>query len=239
MRTTTRIASIVFSLVAIHATHIWAQEPGGEADQTDTAKQVEAEDAGAKKTGWLPGGLSGNVAVYSDYSFRGISQTQRDAAIQGGVDWNHDSGLFVGFWGSPVDFTNASGTRNAYMESDWYGGFQGAIDSWSYKLSSTYFYYPGASTFDYWEFGAFTGYDLGFMSLSTGVIGSPDYFGSLGTGVYVPAGSRSRSARSRAPSLVRSGKTASTSPSMPTAATRIPSRRSSPARITIGITTPA
>jgi uncharacterized protein (TIGR02001 family) len=192
MRITTRIASIVFSALAIYATQVWAQgeqEPGGEAEQPETASQVKAEDKTAEeKTSWLPGGLSGNVAVYSDYSFRGISQTRRNAAIQGGVDWNHDSGLFVGFWGSPVDFSNASGTRHAYMESDWYGGYQGAIDNFSYKLSTTYFYYPGADTFSYWEFGAFAGYDLGFTSLSTGVIGSPDYFGSLGTGFYIPAG---------------------------------------------------
>jgi uncharacterized protein (TIGR02001 family) len=193
MRTTTRIAAIIFSVMAIHATQVFAQggeqEPGGEADQPETAPEVKAEDAAAAKpTGWLPGGLSGNVAIYSDYSFRGISQTKRDAAIQGGIDWNHDSGIFLGTWASPVNFTNASGTKNAYMESDWYGGYQGAIDNLSYKLSATYFYYPGASTFDYWELGAFGGYDFGFASVSTGFIGSPDYFGSLGTGFYIPAG---------------------------------------------------
>ena len=63
MRTTTRIASIVVGLLAMHATQVWAQgeqEPGGEADQPETAKQVEAEDkAVEEKTSWLPGGLSG------------------------------------------------------------------------------------------------------------------------------------------------------------------------------------
>lgn len=191
MRRTTRIAAIAISMLAIRAARTRAQEPGGEADQPETAKQVQAEDteaAAAEKTSWLPGGLSGNVAVYSDYSFRGISQTRRNPAIQGGLDWNHDSGAFLGFWGSPVDFSNASGAEHAYLESDWYGGYQGAIDKLSYKLSTTYYYYPGADTFSYWEFGGFTGYDLGVMSLSAGVIGSPDYFGSLGTGVYVPFG---------------------------------------------------
>ena len=186
MRTTTRIASIVVGLLAMHATQVWAQgeqEPGGEADQPETAKQVEAEDQAAEeKTSWLPGGLSGNVAIYTDYSFRGVSQTQRDMAIQGGIDWNHDSGVFLGTWASPVDF------GDAYLETDWYGGYAGAIDSFSYKLSTTYFYYPGADVFSYWEFGAFAGYDFGFTALSTGVIGSPDYFGTLGTGWYIPFG---------------------------------------------------
>jgi hypothetical protein len=38
----------------------------------------------------LPAGLSGNVAVYTDY-LRGISQTSRNMALQGGFDFNHDS----------------------------------------------------------------------------------------------------------------------------------------------------
>lgn len=189
MRTTTRIASVVCGLLAVYATAATAQEPGGEADSAETAKEVEAEDAAAEEsTSWLPGGLSGNVAIYTDYSFRGVSQTQRDMAVQGGIDWNHDSGVFVGTWASPVDFSNASGTENAYLETDFYGGYAGAIDSFSYKTSATYFYYPGADTFSYWEFGAFAGYDFGFTALSTGVIGSPDYFGGLGTGWYIPFG---------------------------------------------------
>ncbi|MFN8640211.1 MAG: TorF family putative porin [Candidatus Binatia bacterium] len=192
MRTTTRILSIAIGLLAINTAQVRAQgeqEPGGQADQPETATEVKEEDtAAAKNSGWLPGGLSGNVAVYSDYSFRGISQTNRNAAVQGGLDWNHDSGVFLGLWASPVDFTNASGTQNAYMESDWYGGYQGAFDSLAYKFSATYFYYPSASTFDYWEFAFFPSYDFGFASASTGVIGSPDYFGSLGTGFYLPFG---------------------------------------------------
>jgi uncharacterized protein (TIGR02001 family) len=189
MRTTTRIASVVCGLLAVYATTAVAQEPGGEADSAETAKEVKAEDEAAEEpTGWLPGGLSGNVAIVTDYSFRGVSQTQRDMAVQGGIDWNHDSGVFVGTWASPVDFSNASGTENAYLETDFYGGYAGAIEDFSYKTSATYFYYPGADTFSYWEFGAFLGYDLGFTSLSTGVIGSPDYFGGLGTGWYIPFG---------------------------------------------------
>jgi hypothetical protein len=48
-----------------------AQEPGGEAEQLQTAEDVEAEKAEAakeEKESWLPAGLSGNVAVYTDYS---------------------------------------------------------------------------------------------------------------------------------------------------------------------------
>lgn len=183
MRTTTRIASVVFGLLAVYATAATAQEPGGEADSTETAKEIKAEDAAVEESSsWLPGGLSGNVGVVTDYSFRGVSQTERDMALQGGIDWNHDSGVFIGTWGSSVDFADA------YLEADFYGGYEGAIEDFSYKTSATYFYYPGFDAASYWEFALFAGYDFGFTSVSTGVIGSPDYFGSLGTGWYVPFG---------------------------------------------------
>jgi uncharacterized protein (TIGR02001 family) len=159
------------------------QEPVGE--RVPTAEEVKAEDKAAEeeeKKSWLPGGLSGNVALYTDYSFRGVSQTSRNMALQGGIDYNHPSGVFVGLWGSNTNF------GNTYLEQDFYGGYAGAIDALSYKVVATFFYYPGDEIFNYWEFGAFAGYDFGFMSTSTGFIGSPDYFGVLDTGFYVPVG---------------------------------------------------
>lgn len=48
--------------------------------------------------------VSMNVALTSDYIFRGISQTQGDPAIQGGLDVAHESGLYIGTWASNVDF---------------------------------------------------------------------------------------------------------------------------------------
>jgi uncharacterized protein (TIGR02001 family) len=162
-----------------------AQEPGGEGEQLEPSKEVESEEAEAEtaeKKSWLPLGVSGNVAVYTDYSFRGISQTGRDMAAQGGFDFNHDSGLFAGYWASSTNFADT------YMENDFYGGYEGAIGDFSYKASATFFYYPRDQVFNYWELGAFGGYDFGVLSLSTGFIGSPDYFGTLGTGFYIPAG---------------------------------------------------
>lgn len=164
----------------------WAQqeqEPGGEAERIGTAEEVKAEDAeAAKDEDWLPGGLSGNVAVYTDYSFRGISQTGRNMAAQGGIDYNHETGLFAGWWASSTNFANT------YMENDFYGGYAGAVGDFAYKASATFFYYPRGQEFNYWEFGAFGSYDFKVLSVSTGVIGSPDYFGTLGTGWYIPAG---------------------------------------------------
>ena len=177
------LACLALSLSAGVVVGQQEQEPGGEAERLGTAEEVKAEDAeAAEDSTWMPGSFSGNVAYSTDYSFRGVSQTQRDMAFSGGLDWNHDSGIFLGGWASSVDF------GDAYLESDFYGGYAGAFENLSYKVSTTYFYYPDADEFSYWEFGGFLGYDFDVLSVSTGVIGSPDYFGSVGTGWYVPAG---------------------------------------------------
>jgi len=70
-------------------------------------------------------GLNGNFSLTSDYRFRGISQTQNAAAIQGGVDYTHASGFYAGNWNSSISsqmYTNGSG-----MESDLYAGFKKPI----------------------------------------------------------------------------------------------------------------
>ena len=48
--------------------------------------------------------ISGNVALTSDYRFRGISQSDEDFAVQGGFDAEFGPGFYVGIWGSSVDF---------------------------------------------------------------------------------------------------------------------------------------
>jgi hypothetical protein len=48
--------------------------------------------------------FSANVALTNDYVWRGISQTNEDPAIQGGFDFEHPSGVYLGVWGSNVDF---------------------------------------------------------------------------------------------------------------------------------------
>ena len=47
---------------------------------------------------------SANISAVSDYTFNGLSQTQNDPALQGGVDKAFDNGTYVGTWASNVDF---------------------------------------------------------------------------------------------------------------------------------------
>ena len=62
--------------------------------------------------------IEANVTLASDYLFRGVTQTGNEPAIQGGFDWGHDSGFYLGIWASNVDF---GGPEN--IEIDYYGGW--------------------------------------------------------------------------------------------------------------------
>lgn len=89
--------------------------------------------------------ISANVGMTSDYLFRGISQTGHDPAIQGGFDFAHDSGFYVGVWGSNVGWIeDYQGYASGNMEFDLYGGFRGGFaEDFTYDLGAIQYYYPG------------------------------------------------------------------------------------------------
>lgn len=132
----------------------------------------------------LPGAFSGNFSLVTDYSFRGVSQTGREIAIQGGIDWAHDLGFYLGIWGSSIKFAG----DNSFLEQDFYGGYANSIGDFSYDVGTIFFFYPKEQQYNYWEFVLNLGYDLDVAALSLGLVGSPDYFGTLGTGFYVSSG---------------------------------------------------
>lgn len=88
--------------------------------------------------------VTGNVSLVSDYAFRGISQTWERPAIQGGFDYTHPSGFYLGTWAS-----NVSGNlyNNASMEWDFYGGYNWKInDDLAINAGLLQYYYPGGKT---------------------------------------------------------------------------------------------
>jgi len=89
--------------------------------------------------------ISANVSMTTDYLFRGISQTGHDPAIQGGFDYAHASGFYVGVWGSNVGWIeDYQGYASGNMEFDLYGGFRGGFaDDFTYDLGAIQYYYPG------------------------------------------------------------------------------------------------
>jgi uncharacterized protein (TIGR02001 family) len=88
--------------------------------------------------------LSANISLTSDYVFRGVSQTQGGPAIQGGFDYAHSSGLYVGTWASNVDWVSTGYKENNSMEIDLYGGYRGSVgDDVGYDVGVITYYYPG------------------------------------------------------------------------------------------------
>ena len=131
--------------------------------------------------------ISGNIALVSDYRFRGISQSNQDAAVQGGLDATFDSGFYIGTWASSVDFgdvTDGSGSFGT-MEIDYYAGWGGPIDDSDFSVDVGYMYYqyPGDTVNpngDYQEIHA-TG---SWKDLSVGVIYSDDFYMESGKYFY-------------------------------------------------------
>lgn len=88
--------------------------------------------------------LSGNLSLINDYRYRGVSQTFKGPAIQGGFDYAHKSGLYLGTWASNVEEEFLNG---ANIEIDVYGGYSGEIaKDLSFDVGGLYYYYPGQYT---------------------------------------------------------------------------------------------
>ena len=95
---------------------------------------VIAEEAASPHT------ITGNLSFVSDYSFRGLSQTLEEPAIQGGFDYAHSSGLYLGTWGSNVS-QSLYGPAN--MEWDFYGGWAKTFGDFGVNVGALLYYYPG------------------------------------------------------------------------------------------------
>ena len=97
-----------------------------------------------------PHTFASHVSLVSDYRFRGISQTMRRPAIQGGFDYSHSRGIYLGTWASNVDGTTHF-YNNTSMEWDFFGGYKGkvlanSIQNINYNVGLIYYYYPGGKT---------------------------------------------------------------------------------------------
>lgn len=107
--------------------------------------------------------LSGNAAIYSNYIWRGVTQTADQAAGQGGIDWGHDSGLYAGTWVSNVDFSSIpDGEYGKGYEMDVYAGFAGEAGGLGYDLGVITYQYPITPEFNFTE-----AYVSGTMSVVT------------------------------------------------------------------------
>ncbi|APG63427.1 hypothetical protein LPB140_00670 [Sphingorhabdus lutea] len=137
--------------------------------------------------------ISGNVALTSDYRFRGIGFSDGDIAVQGGIDLSHESGFYVGTWASSIEDSPTYG----HTELDIYGGWSGDIASGlNLDVGLLYYAYPNGKVgpSEYFEPYAKLSGSLGPAELTVGAayapkqqaIGSNDniyVFTDLGVGI--------------------------------------------------------
>lgn len=91
--------------------------------------------------------ITGNVALVSDYRFRGFSQSGENAAIQGGINLNHESGFYVGTWGSSISFAGNT-------EIDLFAGYtHELVPGITADVGLLYYLYPkhGGGDTDFFE----------------------------------------------------------------------------------------
>ncbi|MBS0345369.1 MAG: hypothetical protein JSR69_02825 [Proteobacteria bacterium] len=89
--------------------------------------------------------FTSNVTLASEYIYRGIGQTNRKPAIQGGFDYAHSSGLYAGTWASNVSWlTDGSSTVSNSIEMDFYGGFKNTVGDFGYDVGVLQYFYPGS-----------------------------------------------------------------------------------------------
>ena len=137
-------------------------------------------------TAWAQ--VTANVTVTNNYIWRGLTQTTNDAAVQGGIDYAHATGLYVGTWVSNVKY--AAGDAFSY-EHDVYFGYAGG-DKLTYDIGWIYYNYDDEARFDFHELYAALGgwgFDLkGYVLTGTEADEpSPDRDYGFGAGYYLSA----------------------------------------------------
>lgn len=118
-----------------------------------------------------PHTVTGNVGLFSQYVFRGLTQTNEKLALQGGADYAHSSGFYAGLWGSNISWISdgyAPGSSYS-LELDTYLGFKNAIGTtdFSYDVGFLRYNYPGTQP-------------VAGFALGTGKADTNELYGALG-----------------------------------------------------------
>jgi len=110
--------------------------------------------------------ITANASFTSNYIWRGLTQTTNDAAVQGGIDYAHESGFYAGTWASNVNY----GADDIYSyEHDLYFGFSGeSEDGISYDVGYLYYNYDSEAEFDFAEVYGSVG--MGGLSLTVSLL---------------------------------------------------------------------
>lgn len=133
-----------------------------------------------------PHQFSGDVTLITEYLYRGITQTDEKAALQGTMEYSHaPTGLYIAAWGSNIDYAEN-------LEVDIYGGMAGEMDGGiSWDIGGMYYAYVSSDTQpeeDFVEVYASAGYTFPGEfepTIGAGIAYSPDFFGEDGDAVYL------------------------------------------------------
>lgn len=119
--------------------------------------------------------MSANIGATSNYVWRGITQTNDGAAVSGGLDYSHGSGIYIGTWTSNTAWTNAN-TGAATAEVDLYGGYAKEFGELSVDLGVVRYAYPTANMLNWTEYKLEVGYGPATLALGKGqnVFGNQD-----------------------------------------------------------------
>lgn len=116
--------------------------------------------------------VSGSATLTSDYRFRGVSQTDKGMAVQGGFTVSHESGFYAGAWGSNLSGWGTFGGAN--MELDLFAGVKFPVGEGTLDTGLVWYMYPsGADTTDFAELYAKLSGSVGPLSLTAGVAYAP------------------------------------------------------------------
>ena len=140
------------------------------------APAAESAAAAATEAPVSDHSFTANLALVSNYVFRGMSQTDKGPAIQGGFEYTYNPlNLYLGTWASNV---SSEGYNGASMELDVYGGWRPTFDKLTLDLGVLGYLYPGNDGGDLntVEYKAGASYDFGVVTPGAFVYYSDDWF---------------------------------------------------------------
>ncbi len=127
--------------------------------------------------------LSGNIGVYSKYVLRGLTNDAEsdDVAVQGGLDYAHESGFYAGWWASTLDYTyskDGGATSGNGFENDFYAGYAGEYNNFTYDVGLIQYLYMDVDDSDLTELALSVGY--GPASLGMNYLLTDGWWGNQG-----------------------------------------------------------
>jgi uncharacterized protein (TIGR02001 family) len=145
------------------------------------AAMADAAPAAAPASAWTQ---SANLAITSNYIWRGVSQTTNGIALQGGFDVAHTSGLSAGIWASNVNQLNAYANN---LELDLYANYGFKVSGVDLSVGYIAYSYQGQSDLNFEEINLAATYAGVTGKVSKGISSAKEYYYELGYTYSIPA----------------------------------------------------